>query len=576
MAGDSGVELGLEIAQPNLAAGKTYVQFMGKISASGADSYAWSITSGTLPAGLSLQGAQSATVTIAGTPTEAGQFPISLSVTDGTTTKTVDVTLVVTHSALFLSDRNVSGVNELFLTEIGAETASAPVRLNASIPAGGGVSSFAWSPDGSKVLYLATQSAGGPTELWVASVATPGSAQRVSAAGVTVSLMAWLRSGNVAAYMTNTGDAYLADLSGLTAGASKLVVSGPGTPSALAPSPNGKSLTVGTSDYDSAGHTTVSTVTYVTWEEGTPKAVNLLKSTLAEPSFGFSYDGRFGATNPAGWWDLSLASPTPTALTGGFGFSVSFSPNAQALVVSDANPSYQLSVGTFDGGSLKLTVLAKTNACSLVPDSWSPDGKNVIFRICANRDIRGINDVVKASADMDFSLLPTGFVSNSFTDIPAVAWSPDSQWVALRADRDVDGRYDLYLLRWSAPGIAHKPHANSTASGVSAWAFAQNSQAVAFVGSIAPQSSAGLYLSQLPPTGAPPPATLISEPASSVVQTDINWLPGSRVIAYRATVSGATQLFALPVTADGTAGSPVSINGVSGSGVLTYQLAPVH
>jgi len=225
-AGDSSVDTELEILPPTLAAGKTYVPFTGKVSASGAAHYSWSVTSGTLPAGLTLQGAQSATVTIAGTPAEAGQFPISLSVTDGSTTKAVDVALVITHSALFLSDRNVAGVNELFVTEIGAGSAAAPVRVSASIPAGGSVSSYAWSPDGSKVLYLATQSSGGAAELWVASLATPGIAQRVSAPGLSVSQIGWLGSGNIAAYATSTADAYLVDLSGATPGASKLAVTG--------------------------------------------------------------------------------------------------------------------------------------------------------------------------------------------------------------------------------------------------------------------------------------------------------------------------------------------------------------
>src|SRR5436190_1028110 len=100
MAGESSIDTELEIAPPTLATGKTYLPFAGKISASGAAHYTWSITSGALPAGLTLQGAQSAAATIDGTPTEAGQFPISLSVSDGTTTKTVDVTLAITHSAL--------------------------------------------------------------------------------------------------------------------------------------------------------------------------------------------------------------------------------------------------------------------------------------------------------------------------------------------------------------------------------------------------------------------------------------------------------------------------------------------
>src|SRR6478609_3887682 len=100
MGGDSSVEMELEIAPPALDTGKTYLPFKGKITASGAQHYTWSITSGALPAGLVLQGAQTATVTIAGTPTQAGQFPITFSVTDGATTKTVDVIVGITHPVL--------------------------------------------------------------------------------------------------------------------------------------------------------------------------------------------------------------------------------------------------------------------------------------------------------------------------------------------------------------------------------------------------------------------------------------------------------------------------------------------
>ncbi len=191
-----------------------------------------------------------------------------------------------------------------------------------------------------------------------------------------------------------------------------------------------------------------------------------------------------------------------------------------------------------------------------------------------SRDLRGIDKVLTAAVGGDFSLLPSGFLSNAFTNIYDVSWSPNSQWISLRADRDVNDQFDLYLIRWSAPGVAYKPHANSTASGVTTWAFAPNSQSVAFVGGIAPQNNAGLYLTTLLANGAPPTATLISAPASSVVQTDISWLPGSRVITYRANVAGVAQLFAVPVAADGSAGSVVSISGVSGSGVGSYQLAP--
>jgi len=571
-AGDSAVEIELEIAQPTLAAGETYVAFTGTITARGAEHYTWRITSGTLPAGLNLQGTQSATVTIEGTPTEAGQFQLSFSVTDGSTTKAVDVKLVITHSALFLSDRNLAGVNELFITEIGSESAAAPQQLNPSIPSGGGISSYAWSPDGSKVLYVAKQSSGGAAELWVTSLASPGTAQRVSAPGVTVSRTIWLGLGNVAAYSTSAGDTYLADLSTTPPGPSRLVITGHGSPAFLLASPNGTSLVVSLPN-DSLHAAEIS---YATWTSAGPKVVPLFAAQGMVDSF--SYDGRY-AVVPDGprakWVDLSIAAPVGNDIDSANGVAISWSPKTGALlVVTGVGPSNYFSRGDFTPTGLTVTALASGNSCGAAPVRWSPDGNNGLFG-CAG-DIRGIKNLAAAVAGKDFSLLPTGFLTHAFTDTPSVGWSPDSKWVALRADRDVDGQYDLHLIRWSAPGTAHKPYTSSLGSGVTAWTFAQNSQSVAFVGTVSPQANAGLYLTKLPTSGALPTATLVSASSNSVAQTDITWLPGSRVIAYRAVVSGAAQLFAVPVSADGSPGSLVSISGASGSGVTSYQLAPTR
>jgi len=574
MAGDASVDLELEIVKPALATGKTYLPFTSKISAKGATHYDWSLTGGALPAGLTLQGTDSATVTIAGTPTEAGQFPLGLSVTDGVTTKAVDVTLAITHAALFLSDRNTAGVNELYLAEIGTESAATPVRLSASIPSGGGVTSYAWSPDGSKVLYLATQSSGGAAELWVASLASPGIAQRVSAQGVAVSQMTWLQSGNIAAYTTSGSETSLVDLSGSAPGDSKVVIpASTSLPRRLAPSPNGNAVAVlsATSDMNY-----VRQIAYVTWNGGMPKSVPFGEAMTYDQ---YSYDGRFVVTSSSGigsWADLSLPSLTQLSLAHDFrGF---WSHNAPVLLYS-GGPLDSSDLGlfrvVFNGGSPISAALVPPGTCKSVGVySWSPDGKNASFG--CDRDLRGINSVATASVGSDFSLLPSGFLSNSFSSVTPAAWSPNSTWLGLSVDRDVDNQNDLYLVRWSAPGTAYKAHSNSVAQGVSTYAFSPNSKSIAFVGMISPQANNALYLTKLPTTGAPPLATLISAPASAIVQSDLTWLPGSRVLTYRASVSGATQLFAVPVAPDGSAGTPVSISGVSGSGVPSYQLAPTR
>jgi Tol biopolymer transport system component len=557
-----------------LPSGKTYVPYATTISATGADGYAWSLASGALPAGLELDDTTSADLKIVGTPTEAGQFPIALSVTDGSSTAELEVTLTITQSVLFLSDRDVTGVSELFLSEVGGSTAPTPVRLNASFPNGGGVSSYAWSPDGSKVLYLAKQSSSATPELWVATLTSPGTAKRVSAAGVQVSEIAWLGSNNVAAYVTGVGDAYFVDLSGSSPGTSKLAVAGSALPAGLWPSPNGIGVTIATVVPDDG----IYTVNYATWAAGDPKLMTLATESLPGAHVSYSYDGRFGflvtGTNGGGkWWDLS--SPSPTSKT--LGFPPSWSPNTQTLLYSLTDSPGGVSLGTFNGGNLGAVELIQNGPCGRAVTSWSPDGKNAV--VSCPKDLRGISNVTTAAPNTDFSLLPSGFsssASNVDSGIQLSAWSPDSKWLAFRADRDVKNQYDLHLTRWATPGTAYKAHANSIGSGVSTSTFAPNSQVIAFVGSISPQANAGLYLTGLPASGAPPLATLVSAPPAAVVQNDITWLPGSRVLAYRATISGKAQLFALPLAADGTPGEVVPISGASGSGVSSYQLVPLQ
>jgi hypothetical protein len=315
-------------------------------------------------------------------------------------------------------------------------------------------------------------------------------------------------------------------------------------------------------------------ISYATWTSTEPKVVPLL--TTQGQIGSFSYDGRYAilSDGPSGaWFDLSLPVATVNNIPSGNGVGVSWSPNTQtSFIVVGGGTGFAFARADFTAAGLTTTTLVSASGCGTTRTRWSPIGNRGLY-VCA-ADVRGISNLPTAVLGADFSLLPSGFLSNAFTDTQSVDWSPDSQWIALRADRDVNGQFDLYLMRWSAPGVLHKPHANSTASGVATYSFAPNAQSVAFVGTIAPQNNAGLYLTKLPANGAPPLATLISAPASSVVQNDINWLPGSRVITYRATVAGAAQLFAVPVAADGTAGSAISISGVSGSGVSSYQLAP--
>jgi hypothetical protein len=110
--------------------------------------------------------------------------------------------------------------------------------------------------------------------------------------------------------------------------------------------------------------------------------------------------------------------------------------------------------------------------------------------------------------------------------------------------------------------------------GVSAYQFAPSSERIAYVGILGSATVPQLYVSPLPTLGLPGAAVQLSTGTS--VQNDIAWLPGSRVVLYRANDPGGYQLHHVLLASDGTASTPLSTSGPSGGGVTSYQIAPVR
>jgi len=289
----------------------------------------------------------------------------------------------------------------------------------------------------------------------------------------------------------------------------------------------------------------------------------------------FSHDGGLLAVDAPNvglyGFDLSLPGSSEKVLT--TWTKHAWNPVSRTMFAQQNQLSTGLQFIQYVNSTWGQTTLLLNPSCTPTPESWSPDGNHVLY--ACGTDVRAYRNISAASAGTDVTILPSGFLANTFTNVSSLGWSPDSQWIALLADKDTSNRFDIYLTRWAALGMATKPYTTSSSPGVSTWRFAPNSSSVAYVGAVGTSSTPELYLTTLPATGEPSAAVPLTSTADPAVQDDIAWLPGSRVIVYRANDAGGAQLHAVHVTPAGASSTPISVSGAGGTGVPSFQPAPL-
>jgi hypothetical protein len=558
----------LVITTPTLGNAKTYVSYTGSITATGAANYSWSIASGSLPAGLTLQNSTSATVTIEGTPLEAGVYSVKLAVTDGSRATTLDIQVAVTHNVAFLSDRITNGVPELFLSEVGAEKNADAVRLNTPLVSGG-ISQFAWSPNGEKIAYLLANG-----ELRVTNVASAATSSNVAYSVVgfhwlpgtsTLALYTASTVGIVDFTATPTTVRWLA----LPTVTTKRVITG------ILPANNGKGLCLVTvPDSENSG---ASDVYVASWVTPATVTLSLLRSSLTDTRcLAYSSDSTFVTVRSP---DGGLKVHNVSSLSG---YTVSYSDNSYwdtnsntLVTYYNALPPIGLNLNRPTASGNAVTTIVHDATSNSVPGPWSPNGEHLLY-VYKSANLMTLANAETAVADSAYTLLPADFTTNTFTGIAEYSWSSDSSWVALRADRYDDAINDLFLVRWSAPGEATRPYTSRLAPGVSSYRFSPTTTGIAYVGILNSATVPQLYFSQLPATGPATTAIQVSTNSGPAVQNDIAWLPGSRVILYRANDSGGYQLHNVLLTASGAVSNALNTSGASGSGVSSYQVAPIR
>ena len=116
---------------PNGTAQKTYSASLA--ATGGTAPYGWSVTQGSLPAGISISGSGQ----ISGTPTQAGTFTFTVTATDSSVpTKTATASLSITVAA---------GTTPVQVTTSSLPSGQVSVAYSSSLAGSGGVSPYSWS-----------------------------------------------------------------------------------------------------------------------------------------------------------------------------------------------------------------------------------------------------------------------------------------------------------------------------------------------------------------------------------------------------------------------------------------------
>src|SRR5271170_2728901 len=123
----------IQITSSTVPSGKAGVAYSGTLTATGGTSpYTWTVSSGTLPTGLTLN---SASGLIAGTPTQSGSFTFSVQVKDSSSpgqTATQSLTITIAAGSLSISTTSL-------------ENGQQGATYSATLKATGGTTPYTWS-----------------------------------------------------------------------------------------------------------------------------------------------------------------------------------------------------------------------------------------------------------------------------------------------------------------------------------------------------------------------------------------------------------------------------------------------
>lgn len=371
---------------------------------------------------------------------------------------------------VFVSNRFTPGVNELFVTLF--DGSGDPVRVSGSLVTGGSVSQQGgvWSPDGTRIAFLADKLTQDVFELFVAPA--DGSAEPVRVSGALVSggditslsRLTWSPDGeNVAFLADKLTDGVVELFVGPADGSSEPVrVSGTifaaGTVNDFNWSPDGKMLGLGARE-----SSTASFGAFIVPADASAEPLRLTSSLIGDGfAPGWSPEGKrlaFQAYRDFNAAILELfvspadGSEKPIAISGAMPTDrkvkfLNWSPEGTRIAFlanKNAPDQFELYVNNPTGG-LDPLLLSGAIAAGGTVDTiiWSPDGLRIAFMV--SKLVANKFELFVARPEVGGEPVKVSGTLGPNADVMNFSWSPDGSRILMVADRDTDDVFENYVV----------------------------------------------------------------------------------------------------------------------------------
>jgi Tol biopolymer transport system component len=457
-----------------------------------------------------------------------------------------------------------SNVAELWAVETVNGAPAAPVKLSGSLPSSADVSQYKWSPDGSKVAYLADADTDNLVELYLVSMpaGTPSPPRKISAPMVAahqITSFEFAPDGSGLVYLIDTGiprDLYYVRFCPGSAPLPAQRLSSIGFVWTATFSPDSSRLAY------SRTNGSVEEIFVVDLRgplPGAPARIEPTRRTYAE--FDWSRDSRFihyRAVNPTSLreelftLDVTAQTPSPVRVNPSTGQDVlsgpAWLPDQSGIVyrmeedVANVGIFVRRLTGSTLGANYELNTPIMTSAQSTF--LVAPDSRRVAFK-----EDRGVpNDVVWELFYGDFrggTPIPAVMINGALTtggDVGSFGFSPDSRFVAYEADANVNGVNELFLVdvSSSSPGAAQRVNGALVSGGaVLEHAFAPDGSGIVYRADEATDGRPELWWASLSPS--PVGAVRLNTPiTTSGGIVSFTWRSDSTALAFTGTQGNAT------------------------------------